>query len=402
MALLNFKLSATERPISVEGYRRRARRALPDMVWSYVDGGADGLVTLSENCGAFRRWRLRQKCLTGISKPALSATMAGVAVDLPVALAPTGLTGISRWDGDIAAARAAEAAGTRLVLSTGSSWTLEEVAGATREKHWFQLYPFGNREVVGKLIQRAQDAGYQALFVTVDVPVRGNRERERETGMGLPLTFTPFGVIDALRRPAWLWDLLKHRRAAAIHYAKAGAVGVRAAVISASEQDRYMQGDLQWSDLAWMRERWKGPLYVKGILDPDDAARAVDEIGADGVVVSNHGGRQLDHALATLDALPAIVDRIGDRAEVYLDGGIRRGSDVVIALALGAKGVFIGRPYVYGLAADGQRGVSDVLAILREDMKRTLILMGCPGIQALDRSWVMRAEPNEGWSSHAA
>src|SRR5262245_58852282 len=181
--MMRFQIGSRLRPISVEGYRQLARRAVPDMVWSYVDSGADGLVTLADNRAAFGRWRLRQRCLTGISKPILRATMAGQDLALPIALAPTGMTGLSRWDGDVAAARAAEAAGTRLVLSTGSSWTLEEVAAATSENHWFQLYPYGNRERVGKLIARARSAGYTALFVTVDVPVRGNRERERETGM---------------------------------------------------------------------------------------------------------------------------------------------------------------------------------------------------------------------------
>jgi L-lactate dehydrogenase (cytochrome)/(S)-mandelate dehydrogenase len=378
-------------PISVEGYRREARRRLPDMVWSYVDGAADGQVTLADNRNAFLRWRLRQRSLTGVSAPDLATRMAGEDVALPIALAPTGLSGITRWDGDVAAARAAESAGTRFVLSTGSSWTLEEVAGATQRSHWFQLYPFGNRQKVGELMKRAEDAGFTSLFVTVDVPVRGNREGERETGMGVPLTFTPWNLFDTLRRPRWVWDLFRHRRAVPIQYTQAGAVGVRAAVRAVNEQDRYMQGDLRWEDLAWMRERWSGPLYVKGVLDADDAARAVDEFGAQGVVVSNHGARQLDHALGTLDALPAIVDRIGDRAEVYLDGGIRRGTDVLIALALGAKGVFIGRPYLYGLAVAGERGARDILNILREDMVRALILMGCSDVKDLDRSWVIPA-----------
>lgn len=366
------------------------------MVWSYVDGGADGQVTLSDNRNGFLKWRLRQRSLTGISKPALATRMAGEAVSLPIAFAPTGLSGLTRWNGDVAAARAAEAEGTRLCLSTGSSWTLEEVAAATGKDHWFQLYPFGNRKKVGELLARAQDAGYRALFVTVDVPVRGNREGERETGMGVPLTFTPSNIFDAARRPRWVWELFRHQRGIAIHYAQAGAVGVRAAVVAASEQDRYMQGDLHWEDLAWMRQHWKGPLYVKGILDADDAARCVDEIGADGVVVSNHGARQLDHALGTIDALPAIVDRIGNRADVYLDGGVRRGTDVIIAIALGAKGVFIGRPYLYGLAVDGEQGARNILNILREDMVRALILMGCPDVQSLDRSWLIPAGAHSG------
>jgi isopentenyl diphosphate isomerase/L-lactate dehydrogenase-like FMN-dependent dehydrogenase len=388
VAAFGYRLFGEEPPISVEDYRRLARRRLPDMAWAYVDGGADDLITLNDNRDAFRRWRLRQRVLTGIVKPDLSATMAGTKLSMPVALAPTGIIGMAHWSGDVAAARAAETAGTRHVLSTGSSYTLEEVGAATQENHWFQLYPYGDRQKVGELLDRAAAAGFTALFVTVDVPVRGNREGERRAGMAVPPTLTPGRVLDVAVHPAWWWTLLRHKRVSPIHYAAhpnrlSGAVeGVRA-------QERYMQSDLDWDDLRWMRDRWKGPLYVKGVLDPDDAARAVDEIGVEGVVVSNHGGRQLDFALGTLDALPAIVEQVGDRAEVLLDGGIRRGGEVLIALALGAKGVFIGRPYAYALAAGGEPAVVNMLSILREDMERALVLMGCPGVAALDRSWVI-------------
>lgn len=391
MANFTFQLSRSSRPISVEGYRRAARRRLPEMVWAYVDGGADGLVTMRANCSAFDRWRLRQRCLTGITEPRLDCVIAGTPLQIPVALAPTGITAMSHWSGDIAVARAAERQGTRSVLSTGSSYTLEEVAGACSQKHWFQLYPFGDKAKVGELMKRAERQGYSALFVTVDVPVRGNREGERETGMAVPVSLTPRSMFDAARHPRWWWAWLQHRRVAAIHYIEASASGPSAGVESVRVQERYMQGDLSWDDLRWMRDHWRGPLYVKGVLDPDDAARAVDEVGADGIVVSNHGGRQLDRASATLDALPAIADRVGDRAEVLLDGGIRRGSDVLIALALGARGVFIGRPYLYGLAARGEEGVADILSILRDDMARAMVLMGCPDIASLDRSWLIPA-----------
>ena len=377
-------------PISVEDYRQLARKRLPDMAWAYVDGGADGLVTLTDNREAFRRWRLRQRILTGITKPVLSTTMAQTGIDLPIALAPTGIIGIAHWRADIAAARGAEAAGTRHVLSTGSSYTLEEVGEATEQNHWFQLYPYGDRQKVGELLDRAAAAGFTALFVTVDVPVRGNREGERHAGMEVPPTLTPKRVLDVAAHPAWWWNLLRHKRVSPIHY-RVGKRSLATAGEAVRQQDRYMQSDLNWDDLAWMRDHWKGPLYVKGVLDPEDAVRAVVGIGADGVVVSNHGGRQLDSALGTLDALPAIVETLGGRGEVLLDGGIRRGTDVLIALALGAKGVFVGRPYAYALAAAGERGVTDVLNILREDMVRSMILMGCPDVGQLDRSWVLPA-----------
>jgi L-lactate dehydrogenase (cytochrome)/(S)-mandelate dehydrogenase len=385
-------------PVSVEAWRKLARKRLPQLPWNYVDGGADDLVTVEENVQAFRRWRLRQRCLTGVRSPVLSTTMAREAVSMPVALAPTGAAGLSRSVGDVAATVAAEKAGTKAVLSTASSYTLEEVAEATEQNHWFQLYPFSNRERVGALIERARAAGYTAMFVTVDVPVVGKREGERTSGMTTPWTMTPGRIANMLSRPAWLLDTMRGRRLAAVHFLEErqrraamprtlqGAAAD--AVASAEAQLRYMQGDLHWDDLAWMRDLWKGPLYVKGVLDPDDAEQAVDRIGVDGIVVSNHGGRQLDRTLASIDALPAIVERVGDRAEVYLDGGVRRGTDVITALCLGARGVFIGRPYLYGLAVAGERGVSEVLELFRSEIQTALVLMGCANVADLDRSWL--------------
>jgi isopentenyl diphosphate isomerase/L-lactate dehydrogenase-like FMN-dependent dehydrogenase len=399
---IKLRLTDPSPPVSVEAWRRLARKRLPDLAWAYVDGGADELITLEENMAAFRRWRLRQRCLAGVTTPKLSTTIARQAVSMPVALAPTGGAGMSHWRGDVAASHAAERAGVRAVHSTAGSYTLEEVAEATEENHWFQLYPFADRGRVGQLIDRAQDAGYTALFVTVDTPVVSKREGERRAGLGQPWSMTPSRVLNMLSRPAWLLDAVRRNRLAAAHYVERNAQmgttsqagrparlsAVNAAIASAEAQNRYMQGDLDWQDLAWMRERWKGPLYVKGVLDADDAARAVDQVGAEGVVVSNHGGRQLDRTLAAADALPAIVERVGDRAEVYLDGGVRRGADVITALCLGARGVFIGRPYLYGLAADGERGVAAVLEIFRSELTTTLTLMGCADVASLDRSWL--------------
>lgn len=410
---IKFRLTDPSPPVSVEAWRGLARRRLPDLPWAYLDGGADELITLEENMAGFRRWRLRQRCLTGVARPKLSTVIAGQAVALPVALAPTGAAGISHWGGDVAASRAAERAGTRAVHSTAGSYTLEEVAKASEQNHWFQLYPFGDRRRVGRLIERAREAGFTALFVTVDVPVVGKREGERTTGMTRPWTMTPPRVLNMLSRPGWLWGALRHNRLAAAHYlerdaqASGQAAGqpapqptgssllssVNAAIASAEAQDRYMQGDLHWDDLAWMRDQWKGPLYVKGVLDPDDAARAVDEVGVEGVVVSNHGGRQLDRTQAAIDALPAIVERVGERAEVYLDGGVRRGTDVITALCLGARGVFIGRPYLYGLAAAGEAGVEAVLEIFRSELATALTLMGCADVADLDRSWLAAHRP---------
>jgi len=401
---IRFALRDKRPPASVAEWRQLARRRLPDLAFDYIESGADDLVSVAGNAAAFLNWRLKQRCLTGIVRPDLSVSIAGERLALPVALAPTGTPGLTHWRGDIAAARAAERCGTRLILSTASSYSLEEVAEASEANHWFQLYPFADREKVGQLIDRAAAAGYSALFVTVDVPVVGNRESERNAGLTRPWLMTPPRLWSMLRRPSWLWGVLRHQRVAAIHYLERQATpppGLSRAIrgagddaaLSAATQARYMQADLCWNDLAWMRERWPGRLYVKGVLDADDAARAVDTIGADGVVVSNHGGRQLDRAVATLDALPAIAARIGDRAEVLLDGGIRRGTDVITALCLGASGVLIGRPWLYGLGAAGQAGVEGVLWLLRDEIERSLILMGCPAANLLDSSWLATAGP---------
>ena len=401
---IRFALHDKRPPASIAEWRRLARCRLPDLAFDYIESGADDLASVAGNTAAFGNWRLKQRCLTGIARPDLSTIIAGEQLALPVALAPTGTPGLTHWRGDIAAARAAERCGTRLILSTASSYSLEEVAEASEASHWFQLYPFADREKVGQLVDRAKAAGYSALFVTVDVPVVGNRESERKAGLTRPWLMTPPRIWSMLRRPAWLWGVLHHQRVAAVHYLERQATpppGLSRAIrgagddaaLSAATQARYMQADLCWEDLAWLRDRWRGRLYVKGVLDAEDAARAVDGIGAEGVVVSNHGGRQLDRAVATLDALPAIAARIGNRAEVLLDGGIRRGTDVITALCLGASGVLIGRPWLYGLGAAGQAGVEGVLGLLRDEIERALILMGCPSAGALDSSWLACTSP---------
>ncbi len=397
MAIFNVRLDSGVGPVSIEDWRKAARRRLPDPAWTFVEGGADDLVTLQENMSSFRRWRLKSKVLTGLSQPDMTTSVAGTDISMPLGLAPTGGPGTSHWTADIAIARAAEAAGTRLIYSTAGAYTPEEVAKATEANHWYQLYAIGDRDHVKQLIERARDSGYTALFVTVDVPVIGNREGEKRWPFQMPWTLTPGRMLHMAKHWRWTWEAIHHKRLAAINYVEAARAqaskGALSAVTDAADSTEAMRrqilGDLHWSDLAWIRDLWKGPLYVKGVLDPDDAAKAVDEIGAQGVVVSNHGGRQLDRCLSSIDALAPIVDRIGDRAEVLLDGGVRRGTDVVTALALGARAVFIGRPYLYGLAAAGETGVRSVLQIFEEEIKRALVIMGCPSVKELDRSWLI-------------
>ena len=411
MGMFRFRLDPGVPPVNVEEWRQAARASLPKLAWGYIDGGADDLVTLKACQSGFRRWRLRQRGLTGVTEPDLSAKIGQTDISLPVALCPVGATGLAHWSGEPAVARAAEACGTRLALSTAGSYRVEEVADATHEDHFFQLYPVGGRERIALLLDRARAAGYAALFVTIDVQAIGNREEERRWQFSLPWTVTPSRALHMARHWRWVHDALKHRRIASAHHADEArhregeaaarqAEGLTGALVDAQKSQgqmvRMIQSDMTWDDIAWLRDQWHGPMYIKGILDADDAAHAVDAVGCNGVVVSNHGGRQLDRAPASIEALPGIVDRIGDRADVYLDGGVRRGTDVITALALGAKAVFIGRPYLYGLAAKGEQGVRDVIELLRSEISRDLILMGCPSIRALDRSWLIPAPHADG------
>lgn len=382
-----FKVIDRRPPISLDGYRRAARRALPEMIWAYVDGGAETLTTLRDNRSAFDRWRLRQRALVGPNPCETGVSLNDVPLAMPVALAPTGLTGLVHWQGDVGAARAAESHGTRLVLSGCSSYSIEEVAAATRENHWFQLYPFSRRDLTERTIERARRSGYGALVVTVDVPVPGNREGERLLGLGVPPMMTPGRAVAVAMHPRWAYGFLRHRRMSMRNLTEDS--GFRAGTRSTRTFLRMVSdADTDWDDLAWIRERWHGPLYVKGLLDPEDSVRAI-EVGVDGVIVSNHGGRQLDHASSSLDALPRIAAAIGDRATVILDGGVRRGTDVVKALCLGADACLIGRPLMYGLAVDGQDGVSHVLEIVKEELVRTMRLIGCKSTRDLDAGWLI-------------
>jgi isopentenyl diphosphate isomerase/L-lactate dehydrogenase-like FMN-dependent dehydrogenase len=393
----SFRWRAPREPISVEDYRLRARRALPDMVWAYFDFGAEDLVTLEANRSAFARYAVRMRVLAGFEEPNLATEIAGVPVSLPILLAPTGVAGLAHWTGERAAAQQAEAAGTVSVLSTSSSYSIEEVADGAHSGHFFQLYPWANnadgaRALTESLIERAHRAGYRALFLTVDSPASGNRESELRRGMGVPPVLTPRRILNAACHPAWCYGLLRHRRVVAHHLVEPDgpASAGRASVAAVMRQMTFLRPDLNWDDFAWIRSLWQGPLFIKGVLEADDAARAVD-LGADGVVVSNHGGRQLDGAVASLDALPAIAARVGGQAQVLLDGGVRRGTDVIKALALGADAVCIGRPFLYGLAAEGPEGIGGVLELFRDEMRRAMILMGAPDVRDLNRDWVTLA-----------
>jgi len=377
--------------ITVEDYRRAARRAVPGMVWAYVDGGAEDGVTLQRNLDAFRRWGLRQRVLTGVGEPELSVDVAGVPLSLPVLLAPTGLTGFSHWRGELGAAQAAERCGTRAVVSNAATYSLQEIADATAERHSFQLYPWGNnRRHMQEMLRRAEAGGYHTLYVTVDVPTYGLRETELRGGLGFPPELTPRRILAASLRPRWAYGLVRHKRISLANLLE--EPGAKAGIRSVQLQADYLYPDMSWDDLDWVRSQWQGPVFVKGIMDPEDAEQAV-ALGVDGIVVSNHGGRQLESGVGTLDMLPQIADAVAGRAEVLLDGGVRRGTDIVKALSLGARAVLVGRPFVYGLAVAGSDGVAGVLEILRSELSRTLVLMGCHDVRELDASWLIQTDP---------
>jgi len=395
MTAFRYRLTADRSPLNIEDYRQRARRSLPDMAWAFFEYGAEDNSTLQANRAAFARWSLRERVLVGNDPVDLSTTVAGERLSMPVLLAPTGLAGIVHWSGERAATVAAEEAGTRAVLSTASSYSFEEVAEATAQRHFFQLYPYHDsssstdsmqNDVVLSLMESAQTAGYKAMFVTADVPMSGNKEIEKRRGISKTPVITVRRAIDGAFHPRWAYGFLRHQRISMRNLVPNG--GGRAAMASIVTQEGMMKRELSWADVAWMRERWKGPLFVKGILDAEDAARAAG-VGADGIVVSNHGGRQLDGAVASLDALPAVADRVGDRLEILLDGGVRRGTDVIKALSLGARAVLIGRPDLYGLAAGGGEGVRRVIEILGDEMSRAMTIMGVKSVGDLGRDWVL-------------
>ena len=375
------------RAVNIADLRLLAKRRLPRAAFDYIDGGAEAEVTLRENCRAFEDVVLRPRSAVVTSQTDLGTTVLGQDLALPVLLAPVGSCRMFYPRGEAVAARAAGAAGTAYVLSTLSGTRLEEVKAASSGPCWYQLYLCGGRPAALAAIARAKAAGFSALVVTVDTPVPGLREKDLRNGVkellsGNPFTAFPF-VWQFLARPRWLAAFL----------ADGGLMKFPNVVLSdgpmpyADVGTALAESVVCWDDLKWLREVWNGPIVVKGVHTADDARRAVDA-GASAVVVSNHGGRQLDGVAATLRVLPEVVAAVGGRVEVLLDGGIRRGSDIVKALCLGARAVLVGRAYAYGLGAGGEAGVARAIEILRADLLRTLKLLGCASVGELDGSYV--------------
>jgi L-lactate dehydrogenase (cytochrome) len=374
--------------VNISDLRRVAKKRLPAVVFDYLDGGAEGEVTLRENCRVFDDISFRPRHAVAFPSCDLRTSVLGHEISLPAWLAPVGYSRLMHPGGEVAAASAAGKAGTGYTLSTISGHKLENVRAATTGPVWYQLYLMGGRAAAEGSIARARRAGFTGLVITIDTPVSGIRERDPRNGMVQLLNPGLFRKIpyaqQFITHPGWLMDFLRDGGVPPLHNVVLPGQGPMpltdiAKALAAST--------VTWEDLKWIRELWSGPIIVKGVLTGDDGRRAVDE-GAAAIVVSNHGGRQLDCVSATLRALPEVVAAVHGRTEVLMDGGIRRGTDIVKAICLGARAVLCGRAYAYGLAAAGEPGVARALEILREDVKRTLVLLGCPSVAALDASYV--------------
>ena len=362
---------------NLDDVRRAARRRLPRVIFDFIDGGAEDEVTVSENRAAFGRWALVPRVLVDVGQRDLSTPVLGTDWSFPVGLAPTGLARLAHPDGELAAARAAAAAGTVYVLSTGSSASIEAVRDAADGPLWFQLYLWRDRDVIAGLVARARAADYDALVLTVDVPLIGRRERDLRNGMTLPPRPSLATALDIVRHPRWMRGLWQARDVTFANFLDVPGRGSSVVDLASYVNVEMMNPSATWEMVPWLRELWDRPLVVKGVLHPDDARRAV-ELGADAVIVSNHGGRQLDGAVAALDALPRVVGALDGSVPVLLDGGVRRGTDVLKARALGAAAVMIGRPYVFGLGAGGAAGVTQVLELLRAELDRGVRADGDP------------------------
>jgi L-lactate dehydrogenase (cytochrome) len=379
---------APSRVINIEDLRQLARRRLPRAVFDYLDGGADGEATLRENCRVFGEVTFRPRHCVGFGKYDLGTQVLGRDISFPAMLAPVGYSRLMHPGGEVAASRMAGAAGTGYVLSTISSYRLEKVKSACTGPIWYQLYLLGGRGAAEAGIERARRAGFSALVITIDTPVAGMRERDPRNGIKELLSGSLFAKIpfaqQFLSHPGWLLAFLRDHGLPKLENVVVPGQGPMPLVdVTAVLADSVVV----WEDFRWIREAWSGPIVVKGILTADDARRAIDE-GAAAVVVSNHGGRQLDCVSPSLRALPEVVAAVNGQAEVLMDGGVRRGGDIVKAICLGARAVLIGRAYAYGLAAAGEAGVARALAILRDDVERTLRLLGCPSVKELDPSYV--------------
>ncbi len=371
-------------PADIADSRRLAELRLPRMLFDYVDGGAFTEQTLKENTQDFRGLHFRQRIMRDVSTCSAAGSILGQDVSMPVALAPVGLAGMLARRGEVQAARAAEQNNLPFCLSTVSVCSLEEVAEATSANHWFQLYVLKDRDYSASLLDRAQAAGYSTLVFTVDLPKLGLRYRDVRNGMngGLSAGGKLKKLSDILAHPLWLWDVALRGKPLTFGNLADAVPSGRNPEDFKVWVDQQFDPSVTWQDLEWVRQHWRGKLVIKGIMEPEDARAAV-EVGADGIVVSNHGGRQLDGAPSTISALPAVVEAVSGKTDILVDGGIRSGQDVVRALCLGADGCLLGRPWAYSLAAGGETAVSKMLGNMQYEIELTLALLGKTSVAQL-------------------
>lgn len=374
-------------PASVSDYRELARRKLPRVMFDYVDGGAFEEATLRANRDDLQRLALKQKVLRDVSALDTSVTLFGQKHDLPIVLAPVGFAGMMARRAEAQAARAAEKAGITFTLSTVGICPIEEVRKATARPFWFQLYMMRDRGVVREILQRAAAAQCGALVFTVDLPVLGTRYRDIRNGFGVKLNSIGRMRLgwDVLRHSRWVYDVAYQGRPLTFGNLSGVVPDAKSLGALLAWTTTALDPSVTWKDLEWIRSQWKGPLILKGVLDDDDAREAVAS-GAEGIVVSNHGGRQLDAARSTISVLPKIANAVGDKITILMDGGIRSGQDVTRALALGAKACMIGRAWVYGVAAKGEAGVTGVLETMKRELRTSMALIGKPRVSDIDRS----------------
>ncbi|WP_119353178.1 alpha-hydroxy acid oxidase [Azohydromonas sediminis] len=368
---------------NIEDLRVLAKKRVPRMFYDYADSGSWTESTYRANESDFRKIKLRQRVAVNMENRTTATKMVGVPVTMPVALAPTGLTGMQHADGEILAARAAEKFGIRFTLSTMSICSIEDIAAHTTQPFWFQLYVMRDRDFIERLIDRAKAAGCDALVLTLDLQILGQRHKDLKNGLSAPPKPTLANLINLATKPRWCLGMLGTRRRQfgniVGHVKGVGDMG------SLSEWTaKQFDPKLNWGDVEWIKKRWGGKLILKGILDVEDAKLAADS-GADALIVSNHGGRQLDGAPSSIEALPAIVDAVGSKIEVHMDGGIRSGQDVLKAWALGARGTYIGRAFLYALGAMGEAGVTKCLEIIHKELDLTMAFCGHTNIQDVDR-----------------
>ncbi|RRN44807.1 alpha-hydroxy-acid oxidizing protein [Lautropia dentalis] len=369
----------------IEDLRKMAKRRVPRMFYDYADSGSWTESTYRSNEAAFQKIKFHQRVAVNMENRSLETTMIGEKVHMPVAIAPTGLTGMQHADGEILAARAAEKFGVPFTLSTMSICSIEDVAEHTSRPFWFQLYVMKDKPFVEKLINRAKAARCSALVITLDLQILGQRHKDLKNGLSSPPKPTPRNLMNLATKPYWCWNML-HTKRRYFGNIVGHVTGVDDMSSLSSWTSQQFDPALSWDDVAWIKDKWGGKIILKGIMEPEDARLAVKS-GADALIVSNHGGRQLDGALPTIEALPSIVDAVGnDNIEIFLDSGVRSGQDVIRAVAMGARGVFIGRAFLYGLGAMGEAGVTKALEIIYNEADITMAFCGLRNIKDVNRN----------------